>query len=425
MKTYDNLPENEWSSLCMRPTIETQDLEPLISNIFDKVSKESDAALLAYTKKFDGILSQSVAVSNDELRQSAAQIPKKLKEAIDSAYANILVFHKAQQDSMKPIRVTTQPGVKCWREPRPIERVGLYVPGGTAPLFSTVLMLGIPAQLAGCREIIMCTPPQKDNSLNPAICYAAQLVGVNKVVKVGGAQAIAALTIGTQSVPSVDKIFGPGNQFVTYAKQYATRFGVAMDMPAGPSELIVIADRSARPDFVAADLLSQAEHGTDSQVALVTTSKIFVKKIMAELNRQLTNLPRREIAIIALANSFCLITDNISQAIKFANQYAPEHLTLNITNAKSVADQVQNAGSVFIGNYTTESAGDYASGTNHTLPTGGWARNYSGLSLENYCKYISFQSINKKGASQLAPTVMTMAKAEGLEAHKRAMELRS
>jgi histidinol dehydrogenase len=325
---------------------------------------------------------------------------------------------------LQTIEIETQPGIRCWRESRAIERVGLYIPGGTAPLFSTVLMLGVPAQLAGCNEIILCTPPQSDNSINGAICYAAQLVGVSKIIKVGGSQAIAALSLGTESVPKVDKIFGPGNQYVTAAKLYAQRYGVAMDMPAGPSEVMVLADSTAKPEFVAADLLSQAEHGSDSQVVLVATSNAIAESVLAEINQQLTDLPRSKIAEAALTNSFCVVMEDSEEAIAFANQYAPEHLILSVTNPEIVAKQVKNAGSVFLGNYTPESAGDYASGTNHTLPTNGWARSYSGLSLESFCKYVTFQSITEAGAKALATTVMTMAEAEGLTAHKRAMELR-
>ena len=360
----------------------------------------------------------------DQVKLWAGQVPSGLKQAIDTAYDNITAFHKAQAASLEPIEVEIMPGVRCWREARPVGRVGLYIPGGSAPLFSTVLMLGIPAQLAGCREVVLCTPPQADGSINPAICYAAGLVGVTRVFRVGGAQAIAALAFGTGSVPKVDKIFGPGNQYVTAAKLYAGRYGAAIDMPAGPSEVMVVADNSARPDFVAADLLSQAEHGPDSQVVLVCISAGIAKAVKSELDGQLQALPRKAIAKQALAGSFCIIFSDVDRALAFANTYAPEHLILSVTDSKKTALSVNNAGSVFLGNYTPESAGDYASGTNHTLPTNGWARTYSGLSLESFCKYVTFQSITQSGAKALAPTVMAMAGAEGLGGAQRAMEIR-
>jgi len=424
MKIYTKLPESEWPKLCQRPSMEAKDLSRVISDVFGQVQNKGDEALLVYTKQFDGVQLDELTATDKEIARWAGNVPSDLKEAIDTAYSNITQFHKAQQAALQTIKIETQPGIRCWRESRAIERVGLYIPGGTAPLFSTVLMLGVPAQLAGCSEVILCTPPQSDGSINGAICYAAQLVGVTKIVKIGGSQAIAALSIGTLSVPKVDKIFGPGNQYVMAAKLYAQTCGVAMDMPAGPSEVMVFADATAKPNFVAADLFSQAEHGADSQVVLVATSDAIAKSVMAEINRQLAELPRREIAEAALENSFCLVVENTQEAINFANQYAPEHLILNVTDSELAAKQVNNAGSVFLGHYTPESAGDYASGTNHTLPTNGWARSYSGLSLESFCKYVTFQSITEAGAKTLAPTVMAMAEAEGLIAHKRAMELR-
>jgi histidinol dehydrogenase len=424
MKTYAKIPKSQWSGLCQRPALESEDLATVVSSVFNRVQSEGDRALLDYTEQFDSVQLQALVVTANEFSIWTKQVPAELKQAIDTAYGNIATFHKAQQASLSTVTAETQSGVRCWRESRPIERVGLYIPGGTAPLFSTVLMLGVPAQLAGCSEVILCTPPQADGSVNPAICYAAQLVGITKIIKVGGAQAIAALSCGTQSVPKVDKIFGPGNQYVTAAKLYAQRYGVAMDMPAGPSEVMVLADSTAKPEFIAADLLSQAEHGSDSQVVLVATSNEIAESVSAEINQQLTDLPRREIAEAALVNSFCVVMEDSEEAIAFANQYAPEHLILSVTNPEVVTKQIKNAGSVFLGNYTPESAGDYASGTNHTLPTNGWARSYSGLSLESFCKYVTFQSITEAGAKVLAPTVMAMAEAEGLTAHKRAMELR-
>jgi histidinol dehydrogenase len=424
MKIYRNPSVSKWPALCQRPLADSSSLETVVRDVFKTVKAEGDTALLAYTKRFDGVAIDSIAVSQAQLTSWAAKTPDSLKSAINQAYANISKFHEAQKSALRPIAAETQPGVRCWREPRAIERVGLYVPGGSAPLLSTVLMLGVPAQLADCREIIICTPPQADGSISPSICYAAKLVGATTVLRVGGAQAIAAMAYGTSTVPKVDKIFGPGNQYVTAAKLYAGRLGVAIDMPAGPSELMVVADASARADFVAADLLSQAEHGPDSQVVLVTTDGSFLQQVQKELERQLQVLPRRKIAEQALANSFCVVFEDISQIMAFANDYAPEHLILSVNKPENAAKQVRNAGSVFLGNYSPETAGDYASGTNHTLPTNGWARSYSGLSLESFYKYVTFQSITKQGSKVLASTVMVMAEAEGLTAHKRAMEIR-
>jgi histidinol dehydrogenase len=424
MKIYNSPPASTWTQLCKRPEMENGSLDAIIADVFKRVQSEGDNALIDYTKRFDDVTIPRVTVDADLLDTWADRVPSKLKAAIDIAYANITTFHKAQQTNLQSVYVETQPGVRCWREAKPIERIGLYIPGGSAPLFSTVLMLGVPAQLAGCSEVILCTPPQPDGSINPAICYAARLVGVTTVFQVGGSQAIAALAVGTQTIAKVDKIFGPGNQYVTAAKLYAGRYGVAIDMPAGPSEVMVVADFSARADFVAADLLSQAEHGADSQVVLVATDASIATSVNKELDKQLATLPRRDTAKAALASSFCIVVDGISRAVQFANSYAPEHLILSVEDAETVAKQVQNTGSVFLGNYTPESAGDYASGTNHTLPTNGWSRSNSGVSLESFCKYITFQSITEAGAKGLAPTVMTMADAEGLQAHKRAMEIR-
>jgi histidinol dehydrogenase len=424
VKTYPNPPKADWPQLCRRPVNDSGDVEATVAEVFEAVQKDGDKALIAYTNRFDGVVLDNLEVSPAQVKAWADKVPAGLKQAIDAAYSNITAFHEAQTAALRPIEVEIMPGVRCRRQARPIDRVGLYIPGGSAPLFSTVLMLGVPAQLAGCREIILCTPPAGDGSINPAICYAAGLTGVTKVCRGGGAQAIAALALGTGSVPKVDKIFGPGNQYVTAAKLYAQRFGVAIDMPAGPSEVMVIADSAARPDFVAADLLSQSEHGPDSQVVLACTTAAIAKSVETELDSQLKALPRRAIAKQALANSFCIVVKDVATALDFANAYAPEHLILSVTNAKQAAGSVRNAGSVFLGNYTPESAGDYASGTNHTLPTNGWARTYSGLSLESFCKYVTFQSITKAGAKALAPAVTAMAAAEGLEAHRRAMEIR-
>lgn len=424
MKTYLNPPRRDWQRLCLRPVGDSGKLEKTVADVFAAVQRAGDQALLGYTRQFDGVMLDSLEVSPEQLRAWADRTPKALKEAIDTAYANIRTFHQAQAATQRPVIVETMPGVRCWRESRPIEKVGLYIPGGSAPLFSTVLMLGVPAQLAGCKELVLCTPPQADGKLDPAICYAARLTGITGIFRVGGAQAVAALACGTGSIPKVDKIFGPGNQYVTAAKLYAGRFGAAIDMPAGPSEVMVVADGSARPDFVAADLLSQAEHGPDSQVALVCTDIVIAKAVEAELAKQLRSLPRRAIAQKALKNSFCVVLGTVAEALDFANTYAPEHLILSVAGPQKAAQAVQNAGSVFLGNNTPESAGDYASGTNHTLPTNGWTRSYSGLSLESFCKNITFQSLTKSGAQALAPAVMAMAGAEGLEAHRRAMEIR-
>jgi histidinol dehydrogenase len=380
--------------------------------------------LYEFTEQFDKVKLANLFASKTEITAATAQVPENLKRAIKLAARNITKFHKSQLNQQIKV-VETMPGVKCWREPRAIENVGLYVPGGTAPLFSTVLMLGIPARLAGCDNIVLATPSRQDGPLDPTILCAADLVGIRKIVKVGGAQAIAAFAMGTATVPKVDKIFGPGNQFVTMAKQMAQNYGVAIDMPAGPSEVMVVADEAARADFVAADLLSQAEHGVDSQVVLLTTRRAFAENVLSEIEKQLADLPRREIAGRSLENSFAIVIESLDDAMEFANLYAPEHLILSIADAPKWTSQVKNAGSVFLGNFSPESAGDYASGTNHTLPTGGWAKSSGGLSLENFYKFVSFQEISSAGARNLAPIVTTMAEAEGLAAHKRAMEIRN
>lgn len=424
MKTYVNPKRGAWPGICKRSVRNAEDLEPVVAGIFDGVRRDGDRALIEMTQRFDKVDLKSIELDKKKLEALADRTPPALKRAIDTAYGNIRRFHEAQAAGLRRVEVETMPGVRCWREPRPISKAGLYVPGGSAPLFSTVLMLGVPTQLAGCDEVVICTPPGPDGSVDPAICYAARKTGVTKVFRVGGAQAVAAMACGTGTVPMVDKIFGPGNSYVTAAKQYASRSGVAIDMPAGPSEIMVIADKSARPAFVAADLLSQAEHGPDSQVVLVCASEAIAKAVESELSEQLQTLPRRAIAEQALSGSFSAIFNSLDKALDFADTYAPEHLVLSVAAPIKAARSVRNAGSVFLGNYSPESAGDYASGTNHTLPTDGWARVYGGLSLDSFYKYVTFQYITRAGAGALAPAVMAMAEAEGLEAHRRAMEIR-
>lgn len=407
----------------MRPQINNDSLEHLAKEIFTRVKSEGDRALIDYTLKFDDVRLNSVTVDSVMLKKTAARVPSQLKDAIDMAYKNIFAFHAVQQLDIKKESVETMPDVRCWREARAIERVGIYIPGGTAPLTSTILMLGIPAQLAGCKQIVLCTPPGKDASINPALCYAAQKIGITTFVCVGGIQAIAALALGTQSVLKVDKIFGPGNQYVTAAKQYAATT-VAIDMPAGPSELLVIADKSANPAFVAADLLSQAEHGRDSQVIFVTDSPSLSSSVRNQLDEQLTSLPRKKIANAALKNSFVIVFSSIAQCLEFANVYAPEHLILNTESPEDLVSRVTNAGSVFLGAYSPESAGDYASGTNHTLPTAGWSRSYGGVSLDSFVKKITLQALTKKGLVGLSEAIETLARSEGLEGHARAISIR-
>ena len=422
MKTILYPNKNDWFTLIQRPSVQSKDLNTLINQVFKKVKTQGDKAVLNYTKQFDKVNLKSLLVKEDVIKNAASTISKELKQAIKLAKGNIEKFHQAQKESVK--KVETTKGVVCWRESRAIERVGIYIPGGTAPLFSTVLMLGIPAKLAGCKEIILCTPPDKFGNISPAILYAANLVGINLIYSVGGIQAVAAMTLGTKSIPRVGKIFGPGNQYVTAAKQIAQNFGVAIDLPAGPSEVLVIANKSCKPEFVAADLLSQAEHGTDSQVILLSDNETIVKKILVELNAQLKKLPRKGIAKKALQNSKALVLKNVSECIEFSNLYAPEHLILALEKADKLTAQINNAGSVFIGNYSCESAGDYASGTNHTLPTNGYARNYSGVSLDSFVKKITFQKLSKKGIQNIGPAIEIMAETEQLFAHKNAVTVR-
>lgn len=422
MKTYINPASSQWQEITERPSIKTADMNELVSSIFQTVEKLGDAAVRGYTKRFDQVEVLDPKVSKAELDAASKKVPQELKEAIDLAANNIERFHKAQFEE-KTI-VETQKGVRCWRENRPIEKVGLYIPGGTAPLFSTVLMLGIPAKLAGCKEIILCSPPSKDGAINPAILFAAQRVGITEVYKVGGVQAIAALSQGTTSIPKVDKIFGPGNQYVTAAKSFALTKGVAIDMPAGPSEVLVIADETSNPAFVAADLLSQAEHGADSQVILLSANGEIIQQVQAEIKRQLKQLPRMEIAQKALENSSFVQLNSLDTCFELSNAYAPEHLILAFDSANDYLSQISNAGSVFIGKYSCESAGDYASGTNHTLPTNGYARNYSGVSLDSFLKKITFQELNEEGIQTIGPAIEIMAEAEQLIAHKNAVSLR-
>jgi histidinol dehydrogenase len=416
-------PDNEvWSQLINRPSVDIAKMDELVRGIFSEVKMKGDIAVKKYTRYFDRAEPEFMLVQTDEFVKAELLVSEELKGAIRAAAANIETFHASQKINSIPVETT--PGVKCWQKPSPIEKVGLYIPGGTAPLFSTVLMLALPARIAGCKEVILCTPPSPDGTIHPAILFAARVAGVAKVFKVGGIQAIAAMTIGTESIPAVYKIFGPGNQYVTAAKQEAFRYGIAIDLPAGPSEVMVIADQAANPSFVAADLLSQAEHGPDSQVMLVTWTDGLIDQVVAEIESQVTDLPRKEIAMAALENSSFVKVNNKEEALLCINSYAPEHLILSVTDEDFFSERIMNAGSVFVGNYSPESAGDYASGTNHTLPTAGFARMYSGVSLDSFIKKISFQKLNKEGLIQLAPVIMAMAKEEKLEAHRRAVEIR-
>ena len=422
MQTYNYPKKEQWAEITKRPTASYEDLYPLISEVFGNVKSTGDEALFTYTENFDKVKLNTLTISNEELIEAENLVDPTLKLAIQKAKQNIEAFHQAQKT--KPVRVETMPGVVCEQRKIAIEKVGIYIPGGSAPLFSTVLMLAIPAKIAGCESITLCTPPNKSGKVDPTILYTASLCGVDNLFKVGGAQAIAALTNGTQSIPAVDKIFGPGNQFVTVAKQFATQQGVAIDMPAGPSELLVFADETCVPEFVAADLLSQAEHGPDSQVLLVTSDSSKLKKIEEEIQAQLANLPRKEIATRALENSRLILFEDRVNAAEFINSYAPEHYIIASEKPDDMVSLVRNAGSVFIGNYTPESAGDYASGTNHTLPTNGFARQYSGVNLDSYTKAITFQKVSPKGMKGLGPIVEQMASAEQLKAHENAVSLR-
>ncbi len=422
MKIYKNIPRSEWPKLCKRPKLQTGDLDTLVSEVFDKVRVSGDEAVKAFTRQFDKVVLSGLTVSKKEWEQGTAVVPEALRRAILKAKKNIETFHKAQLS--QGFSVETEPGVQCWQKSVPVRKVGIYIPGGTAPLFSTVLMLAVPAQIAGCEKIVLATPPNGEGKIPPAILIAAQITGVDVVVKAGGVQAIAALTYGTESIPKVDKIFGPGNQYVTAAKQKAQTEGVAIDMPAGPSELLVIADETAHPAFVASDLLSQAEHGTDSQVVCISGSLEFLESVNDELEKQLQNLPRKEIARASLKNARFLFSSDKAETIGFVNTYAPEHLIIVSREEAYYLENLRNAGSVFLGGYTPESAGDYVSGTNHTLPTGGFARSYGSLGLDDFTKKISFQRISPEGMRNLGNSIEVMAKAEGLDAHARAATLR-
>lgn len=422
MKIINNPNKSDWSEILKRPTQTVKDIEATVNQIFDDINKNGDEAINRYTQKFDGVSLNSIRVSDKEMEEAVAKIPKKLKTAIQQAKQNIEAFHAAQKTSK--IEVETTKGVMCWQEKRPIEKVGVYIPGGTAPLFSTVLMLCVPAQIAGCKEIVLCSPPNKEGELAPEILYTAKLCGVTKIFKVGGIQAIAGLAFGTASIPKVYKIFGPGNQFVTVAKQLATKYGVAIDMPAGPSELLVVADGSANAAYIASDLLSQAEHGTDSQVILVSTSQDLIRKVSEEIEIQLSTLPRKAIAQQAIANSKLIYVENDDLALQIINEYGPEHFIICTKNESFYVNGIMNAGSVFIGDYTPESAGDYASGTNHTLPTNGFSKAYSGVNLDSFLKSMTFQKISKEGLLNIGETIELMAEAEGLQAHKNAVSMR-
>ena len=421
MRVVTNPNRNTWQALTKRPTADFTAVEPIVDEVFAAVKANGDIAVREYSKKFDNVATDALVVSQNTLAQAKDKLPPSLVDAIDVAYDNIYTFHKAQETAQ--VRVSTMKGVDCWQTKKPIEKVGIYIPGGTAPLFSTVLMLAIPAQIAGCTQIVLCTPPSS-SGIPAAICYAAHKCGVTIVAQVGGIQAIAAMTFGTASIPKVYKIFGPGNQFVTVAKQKATQFQTAIDMPAGPSELLVVADDTANPTYVAADLLSQAEHGVDSQVILVTTAIGLIEKVQRELEKQLALLPRKDIAQQALDNSVSVYFDDDFTALDFINSYGPEHYIVCTQKEEIFVDGIQNAGSVFIGNYTPESAGDYASGTNHTLPTNGYTKQYSGVNLDAFTKAITYQRISATGIQTLGPSIEAMAEAEGLFAHKNAVTLR-
>jgi len=422
MKQYEYPDKKEWAEIVERPIADYSSLEKKVKKMMLNVKKKGDKAVFRYCKEFDGVKLKSLAVTQKEIDRAILSVTLELKTAIIQSKKNIELFHNSQKTEVK--KIETMPGVTCWRQSKGIEKVGLYIPGGTAPLFSTVLMLAIPAQMAECKEIILCTPPDKKGKINPAILFAAQLCGITKIYKVGGVQAIAAMTFGTESIPKVFKIFGPGNQYVTMGKQIAQQYGVAIDMPAGPSEVLVIADETANPEFVASDLLSQAEHGPDSQVILITTDEKLSKQVNKAITSQLQLLPRKDVAERSLKNSKLVIINNIEEAIKLSDIYAPEHLIIACKNANEVAQKVTTAGSVFIGNYSPESAGDYASGTNHTLPTNGYAAMYSGISLDSFVKKITYQELTKEGLENIGQTVMTMAAAEGLDAHKNAISIR-
>ena len=422
MKTIQFPKKEDWNELLKRPTRTFKDIEQTVDDIFKEIKEKGDDAVFKYTQKFDGVSLIDMNVSEVEMDAAEAKVSADLKSAIQLAKANIHKFHEAQKT--EPVKVETQTGVTCWQAKKPIQKVGLYIPGGTAPLFSTILMLAVPAKIAGCSEIVLCTPPDKEGNINPVTLYTAQLCGIDKVFKIGGIQAIGAMTFGTETMPKVYKIFGPGNQYVTVAKQVATTFDVAIDMPAGPSELLVVADETANPEFVASDLLSQAEHGVDSQVVLVSTDEDSISEVQKAITRQLEVLPRKEMASKAIENSkFVLMKDDVS-ALELIDFYGPEHFIISTKDDDFYVKNINNAGSVFIGKYTPESAGDYASGTNHTLPTNGYAKQYSGVNLDSFNKAITYQKITEEGIKHIGEAVELMAEAEGLQAHKNAMTLR-
>ena len=422
MKIYMCPNKAELKTLLKRPTQTVDDIETTVVEIFNHIKQGGDKAVLEYTGKFDSVELKTMRVTDGEINAACARVSPELKQAIALSKANIEAFHKAQQTAK--VRIETSNVVECWQENRPIQKVGLYIPGGTAPLFSTVLMLAVPAAIAGAKEVVLCSPPNKQGMLSDEILYAANLCGVSKIVKVGGIQAIAGLTFGTESIPQVYKIFGPGNQYVTVAKQLATKYGVAIDMPAGPSELLVMADDSARANYVASDLLSQAEHGVDSQVILVTTSKKLAEEVNDELKRQLQVLPRKAIAKRAISNSKTIVVTNYVEALELIDDYGPEHFIVTTKDNDFFVENIGNAGSIFIGNYTPESAGDYASGTNHTLPTNGFSKAYSGVNLDSFQKSMTFQRVSPEGIKTIGPAIELMAAAEGLQGHKNAVSLR-
>lgn len=412
----------EWTSLLERPHIDMTALYATVNTVLTDVRTRGDRAVLDYEEKFDRVSLSSLQVTEAEMETAEQLVPEELKDALRQAERNIATFHEAQRFQGK--KIETAPGVVCWQKAVPIEKVGLYIPGGTAPLFSTVLMLAVPARLAGCREIVLCTPPDREGRVNPAILHAARLAGVHRIFKAGGVQAIGAMAYGTETVPKVYKIFGPGNQYVMAAKQQVSLHEVAIDMPAGPSEVLVVADEKANPVFVAADLLSQAEHGADSQVLLVTTSDRMLERVREEVQVQLEQLPRRELAVRSLEHSKLILVHSMEEAMELANAYAPEHLILEVEDYTSLSEKVVNAGSVFMGAYTPESAGDYASGTNHTLPTSGYARAYSGVNLDSFVRKITFQELSPEGIRNIGPAIEKLASGEQLDAHKNAVTLR-
>lgn len=423
MNTLIKYPKrSEWKELLQRPTLNIETLRTTVAEVLERVRTEGDKAIINYEEKFDHVQLDSLQATPEEFEEAESLVSDEFKAAVKLALSNIRTFHEAQKFQTK--KVETQPGVTCWQKAVPIEKVGLYIPGGTAPLFSTVMMLATPAKIAGCKEIVLCTPPNKEGKIHPAILYAARAAGVDKVFKAGGVQAIGGMAYGTASIPKVYKLFGPGNQYVMAAKQQVSLHDVAIDMPAGPSEVAVLADDTSNPLYVAADLLSQAEHGVDSQVLLVTTSEAFLEKVVEEVDRQLAVLPRKEIAAQALSHSKLILVGDVDEAMELVNEYAPEHLIIEMENPLLLAERVVNAGSVFLGSYAPESAGDYASGTNHTLPTNGYAKAYSGVSLDSFIRKITFQEITQEGIRNIGPAIEVLAANEYLEAHKNAVTVR-